>query len=297
MKIYDCFMFYDEDMLLDLRLNVLNEYVDKFIISEAVYSHNGEQKKLNFDIKKFSKFKDKIQYLIVKEPPPTILKINSEDSEQTRGEKLILNGYKRDHYQRQKLQEGLNGADSEDLIIISDLDEIPKLESVNIKNINNKLIFFKQKMFYYKFNLFYDAKPWYGSKACKKKNLITPQWLRDIKQKKYPFWRPDIYFSKRKYHDIFYVEDGGWHFTSLKSPKEIEKKLLKFAHHYEFQESGLKFEDLEKMVKEKKVLYDHSVDQREFKWGGNTTLKTLSISEMPNYLVENKSKYIKWLDI
>ena len=290
-------MFYDEDMLLDLRFNVLNEYVDKFIISEAVYTHNGEQKKLNFDINKFSKFKDKIEYLIVKEPPPTILKINSEDSEQTRGEKLILNGYKRDHYQRQKLQEGLNDADSEDLIIISDLDEIPKLETINIKNINNKLIFFKQKMFYYKFNLFYDAIPWYGSKACKKKYFKSPEWLRSIKNKKYPLWRFDILFSQKKYHDILYVDSGGWHFTNVREPEDLEKKLLNFLHHVDFKQSGLKIEDLRRLIHEKKIMYNHAVDKKNEKWGEGSTLKKVGLEDMPKYIFENINKYQHWLDL
>ena len=61
MALYDCFMYFDEDMLLDIRLNTLNNIVDKFIIAEGTRTHSGEEKKLNFDIKKFSKFKDKIK--------------------------------------------------------------------------------------------------------------------------------------------------------------------------------------------------------------------------------------------
>ena len=294
MKIYDCFMYFDEEMLLDLRFNILNNYVDKFILTEATYTHNGDPKKLNFDIKKFSKFKDKIEYIVVNDPPPTLLEINKEDTENVRGEKLILNGYKRDHFQRQNLQSGLKNAEPDDLILLSDLDEIPNLEKIDIKN---KIICFKQKMFYYKFNLLYELIPWYGSRACKKKNFISPQWLRDTKHKKYPLWRVDILFSKRKYNDIYYVEDGGWHFTNIKSPENIQKKLLNFAHHYEFELSGLKLNDIKKMIQEKKVVYDHSVDQRGYKWSGNTKLKTLGLSQMPKYLEENYSNYLEWLDI
>ena len=79
MKIYDCFMFFDEEMLLDLRLNIMNKYVDKFIITEATYMHSGKPKKLMFDINKFSKFKDKIIYIVVDDPPPGLLDINSKD--------------------------------------------------------------------------------------------------------------------------------------------------------------------------------------------------------------------------
>ena len=75
MKIYDCFQFFDEEMLLDLRLNIMDKYVDKFVITEATYMHNGKSKKLVFDIKKFSKFKDKIIYIIVDKQPPNLLEI------------------------------------------------------------------------------------------------------------------------------------------------------------------------------------------------------------------------------
>ena len=75
MNIYDCFMYFDEDLLLDLRFNTLNKYVKKFIITEATYTHNGTKKKLKFDINKFQKFKDKITYIVVDEQPPNILKL------------------------------------------------------------------------------------------------------------------------------------------------------------------------------------------------------------------------------
>ena len=69
MKLYDCFMYFDEDLMLDLRLNILNQYVDKFIIAEATKDHSGKEKKLNFSYKNFSKFKDKIIYLIIEDLP------------------------------------------------------------------------------------------------------------------------------------------------------------------------------------------------------------------------------------
>ena len=94
MKIYDCFQFFDEEMLLDLRLNVMDKYVDKFVITEATYMHNGKPKKLNFDISKYPKFKDKIIYIGVDTPPPDLFKIYESDDDK-KGEKLILNGYKK----------------------------------------------------------------------------------------------------------------------------------------------------------------------------------------------------------
>ena len=106
MKIYDCFMFFDEEMLLNLRLNILNKYVDKFIISEATYKHNGEPKKLLFDINKFSKFKDKIIYLVVDDQPSDIDIVNKNDSQEVVSAKPQSNAYKRNINQlEQKLND------------------------------------------------------------------------------------------------------------------------------------------------------------------------------------------------
>jgi beta-1,4-mannosyl-glycoprotein beta-1,4-N-acetylglucosaminyltransferase len=289
-------MYFDEDMLLDLRLNVLNNYVKRFVITEATYTHNGSKKKLKFDINNFSKFKDKIEYIIVDEPPPTIMEIKENDSTSVKGEKLILNGMARDYFQRESLAKGLKKALDDDLIIISDLDEIPNLSELNIEKIDNEIILFNQKMFYYKLNLLYDDFQWFGSKACKKKNLVSPQWIRNIKSKKYSRFRLDLLFSKTKYSNIKYINNGGWHFTCIRTAEELEKKLLNFAHHYEFEESGLKIKDLKTLIKEKRVMYDHNVDQRGYKWSGKAKLKKISDEHLPNYVSLNLEKYKDWLD-
>ena len=299
MKIFDCFQFFDEEMLLDLRLNIMDKYVDKFVITEATYMHNGKPKKLIFDINKYSKFKDKIIYIIVDKQPPNLHSINKSDEnlQDTKGQKLILNGYKRDNYQRQMAYQALEKINPEDWILINDIDEIPNLKKIDFTNITNKLVIFKQKIFFYKFNLQYPSVPWFGSRACKRKNFISPQWLRDLKHKKYPKWRLDILFSKKKYNDIHYVNDGGWHFTNIKSPEDIEKKLLNYTHHDEFEKSGLTANDLRKKIIQKKAIYDHNVDQKDYKWASQTTLKTIDLIEMPDYLRESYKKYTKWLEI
>ena len=299
MKIYDCFQFFDEEMLLDLRLNIMDKYVDKFVITEATYMHNGNPKELIFDINKFSKFKDKIIYIVVDKQPPDLFKISEKDNnkQDTRGQKLILNGYKRDNYQRQMAQQILDKIEPEDWIIINDIDEIPNLKHFDLRKIKNKLVIFKQQIFFFKFNLLYSSNYWFGSRACKKKNFISPQWLRDLKSKKYPLWRLDITFSKKKYNDIFYIDDGGWHFTNIKSPEDIEKKLLNYTHHDEFEKSGLNLEDLRNKIKEKKALYDHGADQKQYKWASETTLDKIGLSAMPDYLRENYKKYVNWLEV
>ena len=289
-------MYFDEDLLLDIRLNTLNNYVSKFVITEAKYTHNGKKKKLKFDINKFKKFKDKIKYIVVDNQPPNILQINNVDTLEEKGRKLILNGYARDNHQRNRLSDGIVEAEDSDIIIISDLDEIPNLTNINFSHVKNKIIQFRQKIFYYKLNLYYPEFNWFGSKACRKKNLISPQWLRNIKSKKYSKYRIDLMFSKKKYNDIFHVLDGGWHFTCIRTPEELEYKLLNFAHHYEFEESGLQIEDLKKLISEKRAMYDHTVDQKGYKWSGKSKLVTVDDSELPEFINLNKKKYKDWLD-
>ena len=296
MNIYDCFMYFDEDLLLDLRFNILNKYIKKFVITEATYTHNGTKKELRFDINKYKKFKDKIDYIVVDKPPPNILNLVKGESEGKRGEKLILNGMARDYFQREHLNKGITQAEEEDLILISDLDEIPNLENLDFSKIGNKILLFEQKMFYYKLNLFYENLTWLGSKATKKKNFLSPQWLRNIKGKNYPKWRLDVLFSKKKYSNLFFVKNGGWHFTCLRTPEELEKKLLNFAHHYEFEVSGLKINDIKKLIAEKRVMYDHNVDQKAYKWSGKSILKKVSNDVLPNYIDSNLIKYKDWLD-
>jgi len=289
-------MYFDEDLLLDLRLNILNNYVSKFVITEATYTHNGTKKKLQFDINNFKQFKDKIKYIVVDEQPPNILQINNDDDLEKKGQKLILNGYARDNYQRNRLADGIKEVSPDDIIIVSDLDEIPNLTKINFNQIKNNIIQFKQKMFYYKLNLYYPNFDWFGSKACKKKNLISPQWLRNIKSKKYSKFRIDLILNKKKYSDIFYVMDGGWHFTCMRAPEDLKYKLLNFAHHYEFEESGLKIKDIKKLILEKRVMYDHNVDQKGYKWSGGSKLKKISNLDLPQYINLNTNKYKDWLD-
>ena len=296
MNIYDCFMYFDEDLLLDLRLNSLNKFVKKFVITEATYTHNGNRKKLKFDINKFQNFKDKIIYLIVDKQPSNILDLIEGEDKDKKGEKLILNGMARDYYQRENLSRGLTEAEDDDLILISDLDEIPNLNKLDFTKVKNNILIFEQKMFYYKLNLFYKDFIWQGTKGSKLKNFLSPQWLRNIKGKKYPRWRVDTIFSKKKYSNLIFIKNGGWHFTCLRTPEELEKKLLNFAHHYEFEESGLKLNDIKKLINEKRVMYDHTIDQKGFKWSGKSILESIDINLLPDHISSNVKKYSEWLD-
>ena len=296
MKIFDCFMYYDEDLILDLRLNYLNNYVDKFVIVESSYTHSGDSRKCLFDIKNYSKFKDKINYIILEEPPVDLSHIKKDDSFEKKNSKLILNAVKRENLQRNTISKGLESALPEDLIIVSDVDEIPNLNDNNISSIKNKIIFFEQKYFYYKFNLKLDNYPWYGSRACKKKDLISPQWLRNIKSKTYPTWRIDTMFSKKKYKNIKFITNGGWHFSNIKTPADIEKKMKTYLHHREYEINPIGEKKISQIIQSKKTLYNLKVDMKSNKFDFSDQLVVAEISELPYYIQKNIVKYQDWLN-
>jgi len=289
-------MFFDEEMLLGLRLKTLNKYVDKFIIVESKYTHSGDKKKLIFDINKYSEFKNKINYIVIEDPPEDIEDINNDDDENQKNIKHIMNALRRENYQRNKINDGLKDAAPEDWIIISDLDEIPNLEEINFNTINKKIIFFKQRVFYYKLNLELKNIHWIGSKAVQKKNLISPQWLRNIKDRIYSKWRLDIIFSKKKYNNIFYVYAGGWHFSYVKKPEDIEKKLKSYLHHREYDLEPLGIEKIKNFVNNKSVIYDHRVDQTQYKFSGTQKLEKIKLNTLPPDIENNINFYKDWLD-
>ncbi len=293
MNIYDCFMYFDEDLMLDIRLNILDKYVKKFVITESTYLHSGKPKKLNFDYKNFSKFKDKITYIIVDTPPVGIEDIKSSDNEEVKSKKILDNSLKRENNQRRKLMDGIKLAANDDLILGSDLDEIPNLTDFKFKN---KITLFEHNVFYYKFNLMQPNFKWIGTRACRKKKLLEFQWLRNIKGKAYPSWRIDTIFSKKKYNNIEIIKNGGWHFTNMKKPENIDYKMRNFMHHLEYEESGLGVEDLKRIISERKVMYDHNVDKRANKWKASTLLEKVDDALLPKYLIQNKRNFTDWFD-
>ena len=296
MKIFDCFMYFDEDVVLDVRLNTLDKYVSKFIIVESLFTHKGDKRDLKFDIKKFNKFKNKIIYLVYEKEPFEIEKINEKDSEDKKSGKFILNALKRENGQRNFISEGLKNAHDEDFILISDLDEIPNLSNTNLNIFKEKLIFFNQEMFYYKFNLKLPNFNWVGTKSCKKKNFLSAQWLRNIKDKNYPFYRLDLLFSKNKYRNIRFIKNGGWHFTNIKTPEEIRHKLSSYLHHREFDLNPLSTSEIEELIKNKKAIYDLSADKRSQKFGNGIELENYDIKKLPNYIFKNLDKFKNWIN-
>jgi len=289
-------MYFDEEVVVDVRLHTLNKFVDYFVIVESKFTHKGDSRKLKFNNQKFEKFKDKIIYIVDEEIYSQTEEIKAEDNEDEKSRKLIFNAAYRENGQRNLIVKGLERANDEDLILISDVDEIPKLSGLNFKDINEKIILFKQDMFYYKFNLLLPDLIWTGTKACKKKNLINPQWLRNIKDRKYSFFRIDTFFSKTKYTSIKIIDDGGWHFSNIKTSKEIEFKLRSYLHHREFDENPLSVDQIDEIIKNKQAIYDLKVDKTVNKIGNGNILKKFELNKLPEYITSNQNKFSDWID-
>ena len=267
MAIFDCFQYFNEEHIADLRFNILNEFVDHFVIVESTVNHQGKTKKLHFDINQYKKFKSKIIYIVVDDTPENIKKPHLG------GESLV------EQHQRNSIERGLKNCEDNDLIILSDVDEIPDLKKLNIFNKNNYAVF-SQKMFMYKINLLnLDENNWHGSKICLKKNFKSPQWLRNLKFKKYPFWRID------KPKNLQIIEDGGWHFSFMQNPENISKKIKGYAHG-EFNKDHIAKEESIRSKIEK----GEDIFQRGYK------IKKIQIdSTFPKYIVENKDKFKEWI--
>ena len=283
--------------MMDIRFNVLNDFVEKFIVCESTFSHSGKKKKLNFDINNYPKFKDKISYIIIDEEPPNIIgdKNGLAKPFEKRSDSL-----KRIELSYDYMIKFLSDVNDDDLIILSDNDEIPNLNSKQFKNSKKDILIFKQLFFYYKFNLLYDLIPWYGSKAAKKKKLLSMSWLRNLKNKKYPFWRLDTIFSKNKYINLEIINDGGWHFTNLMTAEKMYEKYSNFGHYDEFQLSGLTVDDLQKKIDNKEMFFNHFVDKEKYKerWNFDYKLKKINNDKLPAYLQseEIQKKFNQWFD-
>ena len=289
-------MYFDEDVILDLRLNILNPFIDYFVIVESTFNHKGEKRKLKFDINKYKKFENKIIYLIFDKEPSGIEKVFDTDNEGEISRKLILNAASRENGQRNFISKGLERANEKDLILISDVDEIPNLEKINWNTLKDQIVLFKQDMFYYKLNLRLPDLIWSGSKACRKKYLKSPQWLRNVKDKKYSFFRLDTLFSEKKYINIKFINNGGWHFSNIKTAAEIEYKLKSYLHHREFDLNPISESEIEDIIKNKQAIYDLKVDKKINKIGSGNKLIEHPLNKLPSYILENIDKYKDWIE-
>ena len=269
MKIFDCVTYLDEDLLLDLRFNILNDYVDYFVIVESNKTWQNNNKKFNFEIDKFSKFNQKIIYIKVENMP--------------QGE----NPWLRENFQRNSISRGISNASDEDWIIISDADEITNPKKIHEFNIKKKYAVFEQKQFYYKFNLMNFTFPvWRGSKICVKKYLKSPQWLRELKIKKRPIWRID------KINLNYCIKDGGWHFCNLKTPEAL---LFKYQNLCEYKDDYIFFGSIDEKYLKSEVIKENIKNKKDL-IGRNEVFKKINIDKnYPDYLLNNINKYKDWI--
>jgi len=268
MKVFDCFTFNDEFEVIDLRFFELNKYISKFVVVESTKTHQGEDKKINFNINFFKKYQDKIIFLI--HEPKSAYSRNK-----------ILSSWQKENEQRNYISNGLKNCLENDFIIISDADEIPNLKKINFSNLKKKVYVFEQMNMMYKFNLQRSDKKWLGSKLCKYKYLKSPQWLRSLKvHKKYSFFRFDKFFSKTYENSFEVIKDGGWHFGWLKKSQDIKKKILSFAH-VELNKKKLK--DLN---------YIESCIKKKINFLDGKKLKKINLdnNKFPNYFKKKKVK-------
>ena len=188
-----------------------------------------------------------------------------------------MTNWGRENYHRNYINKGIDDVNENDLIMISDVDEIPNIKNFQFKE-KFRYTVFKQKNYCYKFNLLNKTYPtWYGTKLCKKKDLKSPQWLRSQKVKEYFF----LHYFKIRWN---VVEQGGWHFSYLMEPTEIKKKIESFGH----DEFNLKkFTDLkhiESKIKNGQDLFDRDQFYE----------KKILDNSFPTVLSMEKEKYKKW---
>ena len=266
-KIIDCITYFQENLQADMRINILFEIVDKFVVCESLYDHRGNKKEVNFDLKKYNKFGNKVKHIIISDPFP---KKNIPWENQA--------------LQREYIFKGIEEENENDLIMFSDPDEIPNPQILKDLILKKKYGIFMQKMFTFKLNFFNQHEsPWEGTRICKKKDLKSIDWLRQkvvSKNLKYPFWRID------KEKNIQLIHNGGWHFNYLLKPEEISKKLKSLA---ETKWDKKEYYNLENIK--------NKINLRIDLFGRGHKFKKVNIDNtFPEYIVQNKELFKEWID-
>lgn len=237
MKVYDCFMFFNELDIVELRFEELYNTVDYFIISESNVTHAGNPKPYTFldNWDRYKKYHHKIRHIKVDDMPES------------------FGGMDRDRYQRQSLEKGLYDLNDDDLVIVSDLDEIPRAELVEmIKNDTNiydrymlNIPQFRHRLNFMKVR---DSHKYTNIIVTRGSSFTNPHAEREMT---FP-WMP-------KPNNCVYLEHGGWHFTWLGNDQDVINKLSNFAHTELNTESARKNINIDDVLKNKKsFLPDHN---------------------------------------
>ncbi len=230
--IYDCFLFYNEFDLLELRLNELKDVVDKFVIVEANLTHQQRPKPLYLEerINDFNAFSDKIIHLKWIDPP--VRESNWDQEEQQFN--YILNG--------------LDGAKPGDVVLISALDEIPRAEQLAKFKHMPGVKLFCQKLYQYKFTWFHPLGDWLGTGMCYYSKLKQPYDL--IKLRNPLLQNPNLRSG------FTFVPNGGWHFSYFSDVDGIITKLESYSHEENNTPYHKDRQRLEEMIREGKDLLD-----------------------------------------
>ncbi len=290
MKIIDTTTFFEENMMMDIRFNILNPYVDKFIVCESLYTHSGKKKDINFNIKDYPKFKNKIVHLILKHQPLDLIEKKILTTQEKRYNSIL-----RIRDQRNYIMSFLKEFSPDDYIIYSDNDEIPNLEKFDLKSTKKKFVIFNQQIFYYKLNLGLPNLNWFGSKACKLKYFKSVDFLRNIKNREYSYFRIDTLFSDNKQNSVEVVENGGWHFSNLKTYENLEKKYLNDENHAEYELQNSSMEKIKDNIKRKVVPYNYQAKKDSPDRFSETKLTKIDTILLPGYIRNNTDKFKEWI--
>ena len=254
--IYDCFMFYNELDLLEIRMNILDKFVDRFVLVESTKTFTGNAKPLHFNENKnrFSAFNKKIIHIIVNDDPDQ-----------------CESAWDRETFQRNCIIRGLINCNPSDTILLSDLDEIPNPEILKHKPRIPKPIRFQQLLFYYFFNNINTTEPWWsGTHMVKYKHLKkwTPQEIRKL---------------QRKYCHI--QGNGGWHFSYLGDSHFISEKIRDFSHQEFNNPTYNSRENIQKSIEGEQDLFgrDYEFEVVQFD------------NSFPEFLLKNKNQYARFI--
>lgn len=234
MRIFDCFPFFNELDLLELRLRELGDTVDRFVLVEANETQTGLPKPFVFEQNKarFARWADKIIHVKVTFPA---------DLPRAEGKYARMGGWEREHYQRNQIARGLETAAPDDLVIVSDLDEIVRAQAlrrcVETGVARRRLLVFAQSHHRFRLDLIAPGGPWLlGSRAVLRRHLRTPQSLRRarVRRRRRRFVPDAVDARLLQLRNLMssgiglpveIVEDGGWHFTSIGSFEDFARKM------------------------------------------------------------------------
>ena len=263
MKVYDCFPFFNELELLEIRLQELWNVVDYFVIVESNLSHSGNPKDYVFEnnMSRFEKFMPKIRHIKVEDNPDT------EDS------------WVRENFQRRAITRGLTDLDVDDLIIVSDCDEIPRADLIDMikddtNNYDRYILNIPQFRHRVNFMLVKENYKYTNIIVTKGSAFTDPQQEREY-----------TFFWNKKPDNSVILEHGGWHFTWLGNDDDIKIKIKNYAHVEHNNDQILSYIDVNKHLQEGKSFFNN-----------NEEFEIVELDEyFPQFILENKDKFSSYI--